>query len=224
VADDEEAEAMAGGPSDQLRQLVEVASHRDEFEAQADRPAVTACCVVQPLGGGFDCPESSPSVERPELVGFDRIGRDADAIDARRDQRFGSSPAQQLAVRLEPDPAARRHGSFRQFDELLEAAMEHWLADAVEDQRVEMRKGRGEAREGLCGHVALDEALPGRLLHAHGAPKVAPGRHLHEELGGIRAAMRRQSLVQGVRRTLAECGSPRTGRRATALDCHAGHV
>ena len=72
--------------------------------------------------------------------------------------------------------------------------MQGRLTDPVEDERLEVREGRGEALERPGGHVAFDEAVPRRLLHAHGATQVAARRDLDEEPGRMRAPVRGQRL------------------------------
>ena len=65
--------------------------------------------------------------------------------------------------------------------------MEEWLANAVEHQRLKVRKGGREALERLLGHVAIDKALPRRVLHAHRTPEIAARRDLDEQLGRMGA-------------------------------------
>jgi hypothetical protein len=135
-------------------------------------------------------------VQAPELVGPHRVGGDGDPIDPRAHGRLGPALAEQLAVRLEPDPGISGHRGARGRDEPFEAPVEQRLADAIEDERFQVRERGHETCKRLVAHVALDEAMPGRLLHALRAAQVAARRDRDEELRGERPAVRRQRRLE----------------------------
>jgi hypothetical protein len=63
--------------------------------------------------------------------------------------------------------------------------VEERLADAVENQRFNIRQRLGQAGEGRVGKVSLGHAAIGGLLDAHEAVEVAAAGGLDEELGRV---------------------------------------
>ena len=164
-----------------------------------ESPPAGRGALVEPARGGLDGRQPGSTVDRAEALGAHGIRGDRDPVHAGRHERLRATGADELPVGLEADPGTGRHAGLRACDEPLEAAVEERLPDAVEHQRLEVWEGGRETLERLLGHVAFDQALPGRVLHAHGAVEVAARRDLDEQLGRVRAQVGRHRVEHGER-------------------------
>ena len=206
------------------RQLVEVVRIATNSRPRQTDGRTVRGAVVEPSRRRT---RSAPAGPRRGASGAARVRRRRPRCRCgrRRPRRAPRLVAGRSAGRSSGSRPSRSAGiaRLRALDEPLEAAMEQRLADAVEHERLEVRKGGREALERLVGHVAVDEALPGRLLHAHGAAEVAARRDLDEELGRMRAPVGRHRVEQGERRS-RRCAADRRAPGATASSSIPGGI